>query len=480
MSGRLAWLTVVALIAPPRIRADNCFVPLAKPLPSLPFNETAVTLMRGYFKANLNIRGTGAIVASPGECPALTACCRVCEGGYAYDWTRDGAISVAALQKLARSSLATSGGRDLVTAAYVSETVQAYAAWVGRRAGDAVFLEPKWNISTGRPYGGGWCRPQTDGPGLRAMALMQFAREHRSLAGSLWSTIRADLDWVSNHGIARKTCDLWEETVDTDFLWNRLTMRAALLHGHQFARDMDDEDRAELYLRTVDTHLGDPLAKHTEHQRGFLTECATEGSGLGCRLKRKLIDGSVILSLVHGGWPPQRVPTRTPLTWPTSAAVARTVLAYNQAFCSTYSINRKDSEAGVPGVLYGRYARDVYGRGNPWVLITAALAHLLYRAGHVAAAGGSLSREEVRSWRVALNWSGFEGSSRDFVAAGDAVMLRIAHHAKLDDWHLFEQIDKDTGRQYNAKDLTWSYAEVLSALAERGEAAGQGAADLAV
>ena len=36
----------------------------------------------------------------------------------------------------------------------------------------------------------------------------------------------------------------------------------------------------------------------------------------------------------------------------------------------------------------------------------------------------------------------------------------ISSVAKEDDGHLYEQIDKKTGRQYNAKDLTWSYAEV--------------------
>ena len=29
-----------------------------------------------------------------------------------------------------------------------------------------VRVEPKFEIPSGTPYEGGWCRPQTDGPGL--------------------------------------------------------------------------------------------------------------------------------------------------------------------------------------------------------------------------------------------------------------------------------------------------------------------------
>ena len=44
--------------------------------------------------------------------------------------------------------------------------------------------------------------------------------------------------------------------------------------------------------------------------------------------------------------------------------------------------------------------------------------------------------------------------------------LRL-HVVAADNDHLYEQIDKNTGAQYNAKDLTWSYAETLSALEQR-------------
>ncbi|CAJ1378135.1 unnamed protein product, partial [Effrenium voratum] len=156
-----------------------------------------------------------------------------------------------------------------------------------------------------------------------------------------------------------------------------------------------------------------------------------------------------------------------------------TVKAYNKEFCSLYEINAQDSRNAVPGVLYGRYAADQYGAkdgGNPWHLITAALASLLYQVAERVATGTVLSRQEIAAWKAAVNGGdNFLGQSKDFVAAGDSVLVRLRQHiAPEDDMHLFEQIDRSTGQQYNAKDLTWSYTEVFNALLQRMRAIAPG------
>jgi len=46
-------------------------------------------------------------------------------------------------------------------------------------------------------------------------------------------------------------------------------------------------------------------------------------------------------------------------------------------------------------------------------------------------------------------------------------MQRLYHHVSGDDFHLNEQIDRNTGKQLGASDLTWSYAEVLAAVYSR-------------
>mgnify|MGYP003352369333 CR=1 FL=1 len=50
---------------------------------------------------------------------------------------------------------------------------------------------------------------------------------------------------------------------------------------------------------------------------------------------------------------------------------------------------------------------------------------------------------------------------------GDGLLLRLKNYIKPNDFHMYEQIDKNTGQQISAYDLTWSYAEVLNALKER-------------
>jgi glucoamylase len=173
----------------------------------------------------------------------------------------------------------------------------------------------------------------------------------------------------------------------------------------------------------------------------------------------------VILALVHGGVSGSVLFGADAIVAPTAALVANTVLQYNKVFCAVYPINSADTAVNVPGILYGRYANDSYGGGNPWVLITASLANLLYRAAAFAQQD-ELSASALVAWRAALG-PGFGGSCSAFVAAADGVMLRLRRHVAADGLHLFEQIDKASGAQYNARDLTWSYAEVLDALHQR-------------
>jgi GH15 family glucan-1,4-alpha-glucosidase len=49
-------------------------------------------------------------------------------------------------------------------------------------------------------------------------------------------------------------------------------------------------------------------------------------------------------------------------------------------------------------------------------------------------------------------------------SAGDAVMYRLFQHVKDRNGHIDEQIGKTSGVQTSAKDLTWSYANILSAM----------------
>ena len=61
--------------------------------------------------------------------------------------------------------------------------------------------------------------------------------------------------------------------------------------------------------------------------------------------------------------------------------------------------------------------------------------------------------------------------ARLVTSAGDAVLDRIRYHTQSSGFHQPEQLDKNTGAEASATDLTWSYATILKAMWHRNNAA---------
>ena len=190
--------------------------------------------MRAMFLSNVNIQSTGAVVAAPDHDTGPG-------GDYYFHWERDGALTMISLQT---TGLAT----DAI--------VRNYSNWVAARQAMTdihsidVRTEPKYTIPDGKIFDGAWCRPQNDGPGLRATALIIYANslmmaaeqsgveaiadtQRQLSAQRLWSpdgtgTIQTSLEYLTSGGWSSNTCDLWEEVRDADFFWNRITMKRAL------------------------------------------------------------------------------------------------------------------------------------------------------------------------------------------------------------------------------------------------------------
>ncbi len=141
-------------------------------------------------------------------------------------------------------------------------------------------------------------------------------------------------------------------------------------------------------------------------------------------------------------------------------------------FCSEYAINQQDTKKGEPGVLMGRYPGDSYAGGNPWQLLTAVLAKTFYQGASSALNQGFEQVEDKHAWHDLLKINR-DASKLEFAQAamnaGDSVMYRLYKYVKNDGGHIAEQIDRNSGPQKSAKDLTWSYANILSAMKERGK-----------
>lgn len=419
---------------------------------SEPFTETEVTTMRKYFLDNINIDGKGGIVAAPDyETPG---------GSYYYHWMRDGALTMRALQDTNTGSFSD-----------IEETVKSYIQWVVKVQNEEdpndqdVRTEPKFMLPDGEVFSDGWCRPQNDGPGLRATSLIIAANsliadgQTDYVKEYLWTgdsskynggAIKYDLDYVIS-GYNSSTCDLWEEIRDPDFFWNRATMKKAMFVGANFATQMGDSASAKSYLDTLST-LNSTLYE-THFNGEFVQECNS-----------RTRDSAVIV-----GFNDAFDEEMDDMFAPTSMEVAKTVSSYNGMFCHEYQINSDDSAAKIPGVLYGRYSGDSYAGGNPWVLSTAALASLFYRAAAYTLKHGAPSSDVLAIWQEAINSPDVLPTNsielaKVFAAQGDGVLLRLRKHVEADGFHLDEQIDRNTGEQMSAENLTWSYAEVLNAM----------------
>eukprot|EP01129_Flabellula_baltica_P000376 TRINITY_DN1039_c0_g1_i1.p1 TRINITY_DN1039_c0_g1~~TRINITY_DN1039_c0_g1_i1.p1 ORF type:complete len:504 (+),score=104.61 TRINITY_DN1039_c0_g1_i1:109-1620(+) len=417
----------------------------------VPFDEDELAVMRKYFLQNINIDGKGGVVASPDT--------NVNGGGsYYFHWERDGALSMNALWRIRR---------DVPDAEML---MKKYVEWVltvqGRSDpnGIDVRVEPKYTLPDGNVFTGGWCRPQTDGPSLRAITLTVFAdyliengqidyvtkflwRNDTQLNGG---AIKYDLDWVVKNW-EQDGCDLWEEIHSNDFFWNRFSFRKSLIVGSKLAKKMGDTALSNTF-DTVASKIESTLSSHWNGE--FVLETS---------IRQK--DGAVICAFNDGY-------TDDEYYFPTSKEVASTIKNYNSLFCSEYKINRDDTKQGIPGIMYGRYKGDHYGGGNPWILSTAALAELFYRGSHYTIQNGLPDSDAMTIWKEVLSLPDKtitkEQLSQALRSAGDSVLLRIRHHVKDSGFHLSEQIDRNTGVEVSATDLTWSYATVLKAMKARG------------
>jgi glucoamylase len=202
--------------------------------------------MQTLFEKNINIQGKGFVVAAPDNATP--------GGSYYYHWSRDGALSMYAFM-LARDF-------DLKQ---VQTNMDAYNGWVKSLQGkkDPFDLdirdEVKYTIPDGNVYDGGWCRPQNDAPGLRALTLMAYANlldADTIKSKGLWTgsndlnggSIAFDLDHaVTLSQTNNQTCDLWEEIRSDDIFWNNFTRHRALELGSKFAEKMGDDARKQKY-----------------------------------------------------------------------------------------------------------------------------------------------------------------------------------------------------------------------------------------
>jgi glucoamylase len=120
----------------------------------------------------------------------------------------------------------------------------------------------------------------------------------------------------------------------------------------------------------------------------------------------------------------------------------------------------------------GRYAGDVYYSGGAYYFSTLAAAELFFSlAGALArrAQTGDLSPDDLSSIKALVGAEQGLDASGAFDALlkrGDSFMATVRAYTPASG-ELSEQFDRATGQQTSAKNLAWSHAALITAVAAR-------------
>ena len=406
----------------------------------------------------------GAVIASPSTS----------DPNYFYHWIRDGALTMDVVVRLWEHE--NEPGRRTVLFQYIWD----YLVF-SRQNQLTVTLtglgEPKYEAD-GRAFDGEWGRPQNDGPALRAVtaarvALASMAQGRRDLADQLYraemparTLIKNDLEYVAHHW-RDASVDLWEE-VTGDHYYTRLAQLRALRIGSVLARELGDVPAARFYTEQAEAIAAsldgfwDPAARRLK---------ATVNRVRGVDYKHSELDAAVVLAALHAGADGERGGVD-------DDRLLATIPVLELAFTQAYPINGVIPH--LPPAI-GRYPEDRYYGGNPWILTTAAMAEHAFRL-VVALRHKDIELNETNGvfWHAVA--PGLPMRSRIIAGSaehtqvlaglqqrGEGYLARVSRHMP-EDGRLDEQWDRTTGFQASARDLTWSYASLVTALLWRDAA----------
>jgi glucoamylase len=428
--------------------------------------EALVRVARERLFLNIHPPGTapGIVIASPSRQ----------DPDYRYHWTRDASLVMgevvsqfSELQGPKREEL-----RDLI-ADFAALSYRQQQTTSAEGLG-----EPRYRVD-GTADTIPWARPQFDGPALRALALLRFVRAERDDGPArklAVEVLRRDLEFVSEVWRWRGY-DLWEELQGLHF-YTHAVQYAALKEGAEYFAGRGDTEFAARLAHEAGEVQAD-LEKYWDPARGYLgASRELEPRPDQPHYKDANLDAAVILAVLHAKEPQGILVV-------SNERVLATARALERAFADEYRLNRgaRDGQA----VAIGRFTDDVYFGGNPWYLTTAAFAELHYRLVTALLAEGRIELTELNLgfFRAAFDpaEAAYLKAGQVFAAesaAGERILsvlrlkgdayFRIVQRYAADQGALSEQFDRDAGVPVSARDLTWSYAAVLSAARARGEA----------
>ncbi|THC88004.1 hypothetical protein EYZ11_012549 [Aspergillus tanneri] len=395
----------------------------------------------------------GIVVASPSKT----------DPDYFYTWTRDASLTMMVVIEKFRA-----GDKSLESLIHDFIDSQATQQKVSNPSGglsDGSGLgEPKFNVNISA-FTGSWGRPQRDGPGLRASALISYGNslidsgKKTLVKSNIWPLVQNDLAYIGQYW-NQNTFDLWEEVQGSSFFTTAVQHRA-LVEGSAFANALGETCDACSVAPEILCHLQDFW-----NGTGVVSNVPSNG--------RSGLDANSLLASIHTFDPAAGCDDNT--FQPCSSRALSNHKLVVDSFRSIYGVN-KDRGAGK-GAAVGRYPEDNYQGGNPWYLTTLAAAEVLYDALYQWDKQGTLSVTEVslpffKDIVGDVTAGSYKKESTEYTSLTKAVksyaddFLSVVQQYTPSDGGLAEQFKRDGGDPASAADLTWSFAAFLTAASRR-------------
>lgn len=429
--------------------------------------------------ANISVQGTkpGSVIAAPS----------LNDPNYFYHWTRDTAFVTDALAGLYDRSQGSEKARfeslidDVISFGRQNQLLSTLSG--GFENFFKGYGEPRFHVD-GSPDWDDWCRPQNDGPALRALAAIHYVNiligeGKLNKAKTIYSTdprysyLKSDLEFISHHW-RDANCSLWEDAYG-HFFFTSLVQRRALLFGADLAATLGDPLAAEFYVREARS-LESEINLHWYPEGGYVVNNLNPPNGLGDNPMN--LDSSVILAVNFAQG-------KDGYFGPDDERILATAHKLKEVFRSAYPINliQQDGEKQSLGTAVGRYPGDKYdghgfSGGNAWFLLVHAFAEFNYRLARTLRDNGYVVITQLNSKffndlpgiksfvkpgdKIESNDPRFLNIIAGLKESGDEYLRRSLFHAGFDG-SMNEQIDRVTGNMRGVPDLTWSYASLFTA-----------------
>lgn len=447
----------------------------------------------------------GAILASPSRN----------EPDYYYQWVRDSAIVVNTLvkqlpaieQNLQYDQLVHRRILQFLNNSFVLQRLDNLS---GKGVPTSIrgLGEPKFNVDNTQ-FNENWGRPQNDGPPLRIITILNYLQHlnntgkqidhiitHNAKEGFLPFKVTKDIfdnilfwdlqfivdEWKSEN------FDLWEEVRGHHFF-------TSVMQLYAIERTLPIAKQNHLLRKKFVESLVDTRHKIREfildNRTGFISKSANHI--ISCPEiygKRSGLDIATILASIytHDG---SNTSEHLDLFHVDNRYILNTLYGLTESMSDLYPINRENErhskKHNLAAVALGRYPEDVYdgvgiSEGNPWYLATAAAAEHMYKLARKFIEDEKsipispndefwkfiIETNSKDKFDVKYHSHAFNETIKSFVALGDSFLDKIRLHV-ADDGSMSEQINKYTGYNQGASDLTWSYGSYLNAYQAREE-----------